>query len=83
MVETVVSCGLNGDFQNFNQLLCNTLQFSFILHYSSPFFHLQAYLSYSGVGVGGGGGGGGGCNLGLIVVRVYEPVFQNLPHSYT
>ena len=30
-------------------------------------------------GVGGGGGG----NLGLIVVRVFEPVFRNLPHSYT
>ena len=43
--------------------------------------------------VGGGGGGGGrerglgrrGCGgyLGVIVVRVCEPVFQNLPHSYT
>ena len=31
----------------------------------------------------GGGGGGGGCNLGVILVRVCEPVFQNLPHSYT
>ena len=38
-----------------------------------------------------GGGGGGreegswvvGGNLGVIVVRVCEPVFQNLPHSYT
>ena len=32
-------------------------------------------------GLGGGGGGGG--NLGVILVRVCEPVFQNLPHSYT
>ena len=31
----------------------------------------------------GGGGGGGADNLGLIVVRVCEPVFQNLPHSDT
>ena len=30
-----------------------------------------------------GGGGGGGVNLGVILVRVCEPVFQNLPHSYT
>ena len=38
-------------------------------------------------GVGGGGGGGWGAggegNLGVIVVRVCEPAFQNLPHSYT
>ena len=34
---------------------------------------------------GGGGGGGGkrGINIGAILVRVSEPVFQNLPHSYT
>ena len=34
---------------------------------------------------GGGGGGGvkGGGNLGVILVRVCEPVFRNLPHSYT
>ena len=32
---------------------------------------------------GWAGGGGGLGNLGLIVVRVCEPVFQNLPHSYT
>ena len=30
-----------------------------------------------------GGGGGAGGNLGVILVRVCEPVFQNLPHSYT
>ena len=40
------------------------------------------------LGVGGGGlcvyvCGGGGGNLGVILVRVCEPVFQNLPHSYT
>ena len=41
------------------------------------------------MGGGGGGeaGGGGGAasagNLGVIVVRVYEPVFQNLPHSHS
>ena len=29
----------------------------------------------------GGGGGGGGDNLGVILVRVCQPVFQNLPHS--
>ena len=38
--------------------------------------------------VGGGGGGGGGGkrgvgNLGVILLRVCEPVFGNLPHSYT
>ena len=31
----------------------------------------------------GEGRGGGVGNLGVIVVRVCEPVFQNLPHSYT
>ena len=33
----------------------------------------------------GGGEGGvvGGDNLRVILVRVCEPVFQNLPHSYT
>ena len=31
----------------------------------------------------GGGGGGGGQVTGVIVVRVFEPVFRNLPHSYT
>ena len=34
-------------------------------------------------GGGGGGGGEGGGNLGVILVRVCEPVFQKLPHSYT
>ena len=37
-------------------------------------------------GVGGGGwggeGAGGGCVTGVIVVRVFEPVFRNLTHSY-
>ena len=33
-------------------------------------------------GVGRGARGVGG-NLGVIVVRVCESVFQNLPHSYT
>ena len=28
-------------------------------------------------------GGRGGGNLGVILVRVSEPVFQDLPHSYT
>ena len=32
---------------------------------------------------GGGGWGGGAGNLGVILVRVCDPVFQNLPHSYT
>ena len=31
----------------------------------------------------GGGGGGGSGNLGVILVRVCEPISQNLPHSYT
>ena len=39
------------------------------------------------LGEAGGGGGGGWRgelgNLGVILVRVCEPVFQNLPHSYT
>ena len=36
-------------------------------------------------GVGGGGGVGARLagNLGVILVWVCEPVFQNLPHSYT
>ena len=34
-------------------------------------------------GGGWGGGGVGVGNLGVIVVRVCEPVFQNLSHSYT
>ena len=34
-------------------------------------------------GGGGGGGGGGGADRGIIVVQVFEPVFRNLPHSYT
>ena len=29
------------------------------------------------------GGGGEWGNMGVIVVRVCEPVFRNLPHSYT
>ena len=29
------------------------------------------------------GSEGGGDNYGVTVVRVCEPVFQNLPHSYT
>ena len=33
--------------------------------------------------VGGGGGGGAGVETGIIVVHVWEPVFQNLLHSYT
>ena len=36
-----------------------------------------------GVGRAGGGGEVVGGNLGVIVVRVCEAVFQNLPHSYT
>ena len=35
----------------------------------------------SGGGAGGGGGGGEG-NLWVILVRVCDPVLQNLPHSY-
>ena len=31
----------------------------------------------------GVGGGGSGDNLGVILVWVCEPVFQNVPHSYT
>ena len=33
-------------------------------------------------GWGWGGGGGGVGNLGVILVQVCEPVFQNLLHSY-
>ena len=32
--------------------------------------------------LGGGGGGRGEGNLRVILVRVCEPVFRNLPHSY-
>ena len=40
------------------------------------------WLTFSVCVCVGGGGGGGGCNLGVILVRVYESVFQNLPDSY-
>ena len=35
------------------------------------------------MGGGGGRAGEGGRNYGLIVVRVCDPVFRSLPHSYT
>ena len=38
------------------------------------------YMNTLGAGVGGGGGRG---SFGVILVRVCEPAFQNLPHSYT
>ena len=38
---------------------------------------LEAYV------LGRGDEGGGPGNLGVIAVRLCEPVFQNLPHSYT
>ena len=47
---------------------------------------MYQWVAGSWVGVGGGGGvgwGEGEGNLGVILVRVCEPVFQNLPHSYT
>ena len=40
-------------------------------------------LTALGVEWGGGGGGGGGEVTGVIVVRVFEPVFRNLPQSCT
>ena len=40
-------------------------------------------LGGGGGGGWGGGGGGGGGNLGVILVQVCKPVFQNLPNSYT
>ena len=40
----------------------------------------KVVMGGGGGAVWGGGEGGGG---GVIVVRVCEPVFQNLPHSYT
>ena len=45
-----------------------------------PFPNNTSSEGGDGWGVWGGGEGGGG---GVIVVRVCEPVFQNLPHSYT
>ena len=38
-----------------------------------------------GKGGGGVGAGVGGSadNFGVIVIRICEPVFRNLPHSYT
>ena len=42
------------------------------------------FVSVGGWGRGGRAGGGGGRgNFGVILVRVCEPVFQNLPYSYT
>ena len=38
---------------------------------------------WGGGGEGGERGEGLGGNLGVIVVQVCEPVFQNLPHLYT
>ena len=43
--------------------------------------NLETIASLRYVWVGGWGGGGGG--LGVIVVRECEPVFRNLPYSYT
>ena len=44
----------------------------------------QPLLNSGGWGRGGvGRGRGGRGNLGVIVVRVCESVFQNVPHSYT
>ena len=43
-----------------------------------PIRTVRHFIARGGVGWGGGGG-----NLGVILVRVCEPVFQNLPHSYT
>ena len=36
-----------------------------------------------GGGGGARGGGGAGVVTGIILVRVCEPIFRNLPHSYT
>ena len=45
---------------------------------------IQFSLQRSWFGLQGGGGGGGGRGyLVVIVVRVSEPVFRNLSHSYT
>ena len=50
--------------------------FLFILF---PIFHSFSSFSHAR----GAGGGGGAVNLGVIVVRVFEPIFRNPPHSYT
>ena len=48
--------------------------------------NIMTQMRSCGVGRCGGGGGGGGGGLGgwrgIIFVRVCEPVFQNLLHSY-
>ena len=46
-------------------------------------FIFISVISYRNVHASFLGGRGGGGNLGVILVRVCEPVFQNLPHSYT
>ena len=48
-----------------------------------PIQLFKAYCQPRGRVGGGGGGGGGKGNLGVILVWVCEPVFQNLSHSYT
>ena len=50
-----------------------------------PYVFIMLTLKHVGVCVCvcGGGGGGEGAVTGVIVVRVCEPVFQNLPYSYT
>ena len=67
-------------------------QIGIFLAYAHPLFriakishpHFKKYTYGSGWRRGGGGGWvGGGGNLVVILVRVCEPVFQNLPYSYT
>ena len=44
---------------------------------------MEEPIDFSGEVGGSGWGGGGGGGGRVILVRVCEPVFQNLPHSYT
>ena len=66
--------GISGIFGHKNQI--KTLN---IFHISAQNIDC-GYLGWVGWE---GGGGGGVVNLGVILLRVCEPVFQNLPHSYT
>ena len=58
--------------------VCPSFMFILLKFYQKAVIILCGYL----ILVGEGGGVVWG-NLGVILVRVCEPVFQNLPHSYT
>ena len=81
----------NGVFKGDALLLTNCFSLLYIcmsIYIVSLLFNRNMRLSYMNYSVllpwGRGEGAGGEVgNFGVILVRVCEPVFQNLPHSYT